>query len=113
LLLRDVNYFVPVLICFAMAVARVLARLPPLTPEQQSAAEQKKAEEAEKARAEQEALTRVQDRIAAQFGRKGAGASSGQTQQGNLSQKSVEPAGTAGPTGGTAQSAEAHSTPAR
>jgi hypothetical protein len=108
-----VKIIVPALMCFAMAAAPVYARLPPLTPEQQSAAEQKKAEEAEKARAQQEALTRVQDRIAAQFGRKGAGASSGQTQQGDLSQKSVEPAGTAGPVGGTAQSAEAHSTPAR
>lgn len=93
--------------------APAYARLPPPTPEQQSAAEQKKAEEAQKARAEQEALTRVQDRIAAQFGRKGAGRDSGTTQQGNLSQKSVEAAGTAGPIGGKAPSAEAHSAPAR
>jgi len=104
---------VPALMCLVMAAGVAHARLPAPTPEQQSAAEKKKAEEAEKARAEQEALTRVQDRIASQFGRKGAGAPSGQTQQGNLSQKSVEPAGTAGPIGGTAQSAEAHSAPAR
>ena len=104
---------ISVLLYLALAAAPAYARLPPLTPEQQSAAEQKKAEEAQKARAEQEALTRVQDRIAAQFGRKGSGAGSGQTEQGNLPQKSVEPAGTAGPTGGRAQSAEAHSTPAR
>jgi len=102
----------PLLVCIATA-GQAYARLPPLTPEQQSAADQKKAEEAQKAREEQEALTRVQDRIAAQFGRKGAGATLGQTEQGNLSQKSVEPAGSAGPTGGKAQSAEAHSAPAR
>jgi hypothetical protein len=108
-----VKTIIPVFMCLVMTAGPVYARLPPLTPEQQSAAEQKKAEEAEKARAQQEALTRVQDRIAAQFGRKGASSNSGQTQQGNLSQKSVEPAGTAGPIGGTAQSAEAHSTPAR
>jgi hypothetical protein len=37
-----VKIIVPALICFAMAVAPVYARLLPLTPEQQSAAEQKR-----------------------------------------------------------------------
>lgn len=99
-------------VCVALAIAPAFARLPPHTPEQEAAASQKKAEEARKAREEQEALTRVQDRIAAKFGR-GGGGSSGVTQQDNLSRKAVEAAGTAGPIGGKAQSAEAHSAPAR
>lgn len=92
--------------------ASAYARLPPPTPEQQVAAEQKKAEEAVKAKEQQDALTRVQDRIAARFGR-GSRAAGQTTEKGNLPQKAVDPVGTAGPTGGTAQSAEAHSTPAR
>jgi len=43
------------------------ARLPPPTPEQQQQAAQKKAEAAAEAREQQEALTRVQDRIAADY----------------------------------------------
>jgi len=94
--------------------APLYARLPPPTPEQQAAAEQKKAEEAVKAKEQQEALTRVQDRIAARFGKSAKGASSGgTTHKGDLPKKAVEAAGTAGPVGGTAQSAEAHSAPAR
>ncbi len=87
------------------------AKLPPPTPEQQSAAEQKKAEEAQKAREQQDALTRVQDRIAAKFGR--GGHATGQTEKANLPQKAVEARGTAGPIGGRAPSAEAHSSSAR
>lgn len=88
------------------------ARLPPPTPEQQAAAEQKKGEEAAKAKEQQDALTRVQDRIAARFGR-GSRAAGHATEKGNLPQKAVDHDGAAGPAGGTAQSAEAHSTPAR
>ena len=96
----------------ALAAASAHARLPPPTPEQQAAAAQKKAQESENARAQQEALTRVQDRIAARFGRNGRQASE-PTERANLSQKAIEPAQDAGPHGGTKQSAEAHSTPAR
>ncbi|MGE5526150.1 MAG: hypothetical protein ACM3SS_20735 [Rhodospirillaceae bacterium] len=91
--------------------APAYARLPPPSPEQQAAAAEKKAEEARQAREQQDALTRVQDRIAAKFGR--GATSAGPTSQDNLSKKTVEPAGTTGPIGGKAQSAEAHSTPAR
>lgn len=90
------------------------AKLPPPSAEQQAAAAQKKAEEAEKAREQQQALTRVQDRIASQFGRgRGSPGGAGQSRKENLPLKAVESNGGAGPTGGRQQSAEAHSTPAR
>lgn len=103
----------PAIVAGALCLAPVHAKLPPPSPEQQAAAAQKKAEEAEKAREQQEALTKVQDRLAGKFGRGPSGATGGQTEKGNLSQKTVEPKGDAGPNGGREQSAEAHSTPAR
>lgn len=95
-----------------LVVTSVHARLPAPSPEQSQLAEQKKAQEAQRAKEEQEALTRVQDRIAARFG-KGASANAGRTEVGKMPMKAVEAPGVAGPQGGTRQSAEAHSTPAR
>lgn len=97
----------------ALYVAPVHAKLPPPSAEQQAAAAQKKAEEAEKAREQQEALTKVQDRIAGKFGRGPSAGGGGQTAKGDMPQKAVDAKGSAGPTGGREQSAEAHSTPAR
>lgn len=105
--------YIMVALMAAAIAAPAFARLPPPTPEEQAAAEKKKAEEAQKAREQQEALTRVQDRIAAKFGDRARTSSAGPTEKGNLPQKAVEPRGTAGPTGGREQSAEAHSTPAK
>ncbi|MDQ0139930.1 hypothetical protein [Cupriavidus necator] len=89
------------------AAAPVQAKLPPPTPEQQQAAEAKKAKEADAAKQQAEALAAVQDRIAARFG-KGATAG-GATEPGKISQKAAEAPGSAGPHGGTSPSAEAHS----
>ncbi len=84
------------------------AKLPPPTPEQQQAADAKKAREAEEAKRQAEALAKVQDTIAARFG-KGQSTPTAQTAPGDLPQKAVEAPGTSGPRGGTAPSAEAHS----
>lgn len=89
------------------AVAPVQAKLPPPTPEQQQAAEAKKAKEAETAKQQADALAAVQDRIAARFG-KGATAT-GATEPGKIPQKAAEAPGSTGPHGGTSPSAEAHS----
>lgn len=90
----------------AMAAASAHSRLPPLTPEQQQAADARKAKEAEVAKQQAEALARVQDQIAARFG---SGAQpTGPTPPSKVSQKAVEVSPT-GPHGGTAPSAEAHS----
>ncbi|MCY1458131.1 hypothetical protein D9M71_754880 [compost metagenome] len=83
------------------------ARLPAPTPEQQLAAEAKKAKEAEAARQQAEALTRVPDKLAARFG-KGA-TPAGATEPGQVPQKAAEAPGSTGPHGGTSPSAEAHS----
>lgn len=90
------------------AAAPVQAKLPAPTPEQQQAAEAKKAKEAETAKQQAEALAAVQDRIAARFG-KGAGAYSGATEPGKIPQKAAEAPRSTGPQGGTSPSAEAHS----
>lgn len=97
-----------VLLATAAAMAAVTAhgRLPPLTPEQQQAADARKAKEAEAAKQQAEALGRVQDQIAARFG-KGA-QPSGETPPEKVSQKAAE-VRPSGPHGGTAPSAEAHS----
>ncbi|CAG2154576.1 hypothetical protein LMG31506_05128 [Cupriavidus yeoncheonensis] len=97
----------------AMLMAMALpagARLPSPTPEQQQAADARKAKEAEEAKHQAELLAQAQDRIAAQFGRKGAaGDSAPATEPGKVSQKAAEAPQSAGPHGGTSPSAEAHS----
>jgi hypothetical protein len=91
----------------SFAAAPVQAKLPPPTPEQQQAAEAKKAKEAETAKQQAEALTQVQDKIAARFGK--GGTPSGGTEPGKIPQKAAEAPGSTGPHGGTSPSAEAHS----
>jgi len=56
-----------------LLAAPAIAKLPPPTPEQQQAAEAKKAKDAQDAKAQADALAKVQDQIAARFG-KGSGA---------------------------------------
>lgn len=101
--------FATVAVLLAGPVAH--AKLPPPTPEQQAAADAKKAKEAETAKVEAEKLAQVQDRIAARFGKgPSAGASAAaQTEPGKVSQKTVEAPNSSGPHGGTSPSAEAHS----
>ncbi|AGW94929.1 MULTISPECIES: hypothetical protein [Cupriavidus] len=91
----------------SFAAGPLHARLPAPTPEQQQAAEAKKAKEAEAAKLQADALGRVQDQLAARFGK---GSSAGATTEpGKVPQKAAEAPGTAGPHGGTSPSAEAHS----
>jgi hypothetical protein len=84
------------------------AKLPPPTPEQQQAADAKKAREAEEAKRQADALTKIQDTLAARFG-KGQSTPTAETSPATVPQKAVEAPGTSGPRGGTAPSAEAHS----
>ncbi|WER49338.1 hypothetical protein CupriaWKF_19490 [Cupriavidus sp. WKF15] len=85
------------------------ARLPAPTPEQQQAADARKAREAEEAKHQAERLAQAQDRIAAEFGRKGAGTAPAAPDAGQVPQKATEAPQSAGPHGGTSPSAEAHS----
>src|SRR3954465_16030117 len=111
-------------IILSAAAGVALAKLPPLTPEQQEAAAAKK--EAEKAQLEKEkqALDKAQDRVADYYKRTkggssaagsggGAGSTGQRTEDTNVSSKAVRAPRSEGPVGGRAQSAEAHSTPAK
>lgn len=94
-----------------------LAKLPPPTPEQEQAAAAKKESEKANLEKEKQALEKAQDRVAEYYKRtKGAGGGAGsaqKTENTNISAKAVRAPRSEGPTGGRAQSAEAHSTPAK
>lgn len=112
----SIRWIAAALLSAATVVA--LAKLPPPTPEQQQAAAAKKEQEQAQLEKEKQLLERAQDRVAAQYKRSKGIASSGSTPAGrtedtNVSKKAIEPAHSTGPQGGTKQSAEAHSTPAK
>ena len=94
-----------------------LAKLPPLTPEQQQAAATRKEAEQAQLEKEKQALAKSQDRVAEYYkrtkgkaeGRSGAGP----TEATNMPKTTRELPRQAGPQGGREQSAEAHSTPAK
>jgi len=98
--------------------AIALAKLPPPTPEQEQAAAAKKEQEQAQLEKEKQLLERAQDRVAAQYRKSKGGAASGLTRVGrtedtNIPQKAKELPRDTAPQGGTKQSAEAHSTPAK
>jgi hypothetical protein len=94
-----------------------IAKLPPPTPEQQEAAAAKKQTEQAQLEKEKQDLERVQNRVVEYYKKTTGGAGPAtptrRTEDTNISKKAVEPPGGAGPQGGTRQSAEAHSTPAK
>ncbi len=104
------------LLACLVAGSPALAKLPPPMPEEQAATAQKKQQQDAQKKQQQEALEQVQDRIAesyrASHGR-AAGASTGETERNALPKTTRETLGDAGPHGGRAPSAEAHSAPAR
>jgi hypothetical protein len=94
-----------------------IAKLPPLSPEQQEAAAAKKQTEQAQLEKEKESLERVQNRVVEYYKKTTGGAGPAtptrRTEDTNISKKAVEGPGGTGPQGGTKQSAEAHSTPAK
>jgi hypothetical protein len=102
-----------------------LAKLPPPTPEQEQAAAAKKETEKAQLEKEKQALDKAQDRVADYYkrtkggsggvsaGGSGAGGTAQRTEDTNVSAKAVRAPRSEGPVGGRAQSAEAHSTPAK
>lgn len=100
------------------AVGVAFAKLPPPTPEQQQAAAAAKEKEKASTEKEKEALARAQDRVVEYYRRTKGGGSPGthhgaRTESTNISKAAKELPGDAGPHGGTKQSAEAHSAPAK
>jgi hypothetical protein len=94
-----------------------LAKLPPLTPEQQQAAEAKKEAEKAQLEKEKEALERAQNRVAEYYkrtkGTAGSSVNGGRTEDTNMPKTTRELPHSTGPQGGTKPSAEAHSGPAK
>ena len=102
----------------AAATAVAIAKLPAPTPEQQQAAAAKKDQEKAQLEKEKQLLERAQDRTADHYKRtKGTAAAGvrrgGQTEDTNMPKTAKELPREAGPQGGTKQSAEAHSAPAK
>lgn len=102
-----------VIAALAVMSGYALAKLPPPSPEQLAAAQQKKAQEDVLLEKEKEALARVQDKVAEHYRRTHPGAPAAGTQQvtqaKDLPKAVKEGPGMAGPIGGRAQSAESHS----
>lgn len=93
-----------------------LAKLPPLTPEQQEAAAAKKEAEQAQLEKEKQLLERAQDRVAEYYKRtKGGGRATpaGRVEDTNMPKTASGLPRDAGPKGGTQPSAEAHSAPAK
>jgi hypothetical protein len=111
-----VGSMVAALMCAAAGVA--LAKLPALTAEEQQAAAAKRQKEQVQLEQEKKQLEKEQDRVAQEYKRtkgSGAGASgrTGNVSDHNMPKTTKELPGSAGPVGGKAQSAEAHSAPAK
>ena len=102
----------------AAATAVAVAKLPPPTPEQEQAAAAKKEQEKAQLEKEKQLLERAQDRVAERYKRTnaasgGAQRAAGRTEDTNMPKTTKELPREAGPQGGTKQSAEAHSAPAK
>jgi type II secretory pathway pseudopilin PulG len=108
---------VAVAIIVSVLAGAALAKLPPLSPEQeQAAAAKKQAEEAQLAKQKQ-ALERVENRVAEYYkrtkGKSGSVGAHSRVEDTNMSKTTHELARDAGPQGGREPSAEAHSAPAK
>jgi hypothetical protein len=91
------------------------ARLPPPTPEEQAAQQERRAQEEAQLAQQKAALEREQDRVAERYRRErgsSAPARGGQVSDTNMPKETRE-LPPAGPHGGSQQSAEAHSAPAK
>jgi hypothetical protein len=103
--------------CGVLTTGAVHAKLPPAPPVPPEQKEALAAKAAAQAAAEQEALARAQDRVSERYRREmiqqgktpPEPVPTPQTAQANLPKTVTEPPRSAGPHGGTKQSAEAHS----
>ena len=106
-----------VAVVLAALAGVAVAKLPPLTPEQQQAAAAKKEAEQAQLEKEKQALARSQDRVAEYYkrtkGKSGGRPGAGPTESANMPKTTRELPRQAGPQGGREQSAEAHSAPAK
>jgi hypothetical protein len=94
-----------------------LAKLPPLTPEQEQAAAGKKQAEQAQLEKEKQALERAQDRVTEYYrrttGKAAPGRAAARVEDTNMPKATRELPRDTGPQGGRQPSAEAHSAPAK
>ena len=101
------------MIAALLAAPLAQAKLPPPTPEELAAQQERRAQEEARLAKEKEQLERAQDRVAERYrGAQAAQPSSG-VQKKDLPQNTKQAPGDAAPEGGRRQSAEAHSAPAK
>jgi hypothetical protein len=100
-------------IALLLAAPLAYAKLPPPTPEQVAAQQQRRADEEARLAKEKEALERAQDRVAERYRASRAAQSAAAVDKADLPQSTKQQPGTAAPEGGRRQSAEAHSAPAK
>jgi hypothetical protein len=105
-------YVVSIALAFSAPVAT--AKLPPPTPEQIAAEQEKRALEEARLQREKALLEQVQDRIAQRYRLDHAQRQpAGRVSDTNMPNNARQLPGTAAPEGGREQSAEAHSAPAK
>ncbi len=102
---------------FAALLAAPLAqaKLPPPTPEQVAAQQERQKQDEARLAKEKEQLERAQDRVAERYRKENGAAAqpSGGVRKEDLPQNTKQQPGGAPPEGGRRQSAEAHSAPAK
>jgi len=97
-----------------LASPLAVAKLPPPTPEQLAAAQERRAQEEARLAKEKAELERAQDRVAERYRKdRGSPQASGSVDKADLPQNTKVAPGDAAPEGGHRQSAEAHSAPAK
>ena len=109
---------VAVAVVVSALAGAAIAKLPPPTPEQAEAAAAKKEKEKAQLEVEKQKLEKAQDRVVEYYKRSkpaaaGAARATGRTEDTNMPARTKELPGQTAPIGGKAQSAEAHSAPAK
>ena len=102
----------PVLIALACSAGAAAAKLPPPTPEEIAAQQEKRALEEAQLQREKALLEQAQERVAERYRRASTGADA-RVSDTNMPNNARQLPGDAGPGGGIKQSAEAHSAPAK
>lgn len=115
--MRGITRFVAAAAMFAVGMVAA-AKLPAPSPEQVQAAAAKKEQEAAQLEKEKQLLENAQNRVADQYKRTKGISTAGtktvaRTETTNMPKSAKDLPGDAGPKGGTKQSAEAHSAPAK
>jgi hypothetical protein len=110
---RDMKHLPAIVAAAILAAPLAHAKLPPPTPEQLAAAEQRRADEQARLAREKVELERAQDRIAERYQKNRAAQPTAGVREGDLPNNTKQAPGGAPPEGGQRQSAEAHSAPAK